>query len=188
MDALERRGPPIVAPLPEPRHRLGLALRRAQARFTLSLRGRLVLLVLGSIIPLLTFILGSEYVDYRHEVAATGERALEVVRGMSELLDEELQTRIKILQTLAVARSLKAGDLDFFRAHVETVLAQQFPGANILLLREDGQQVMNTLVPRGAPLPVRIDLESIKQVFATRRPAISNLFQGAVGHRPVVAI
>ena len=58
----------------------------------------------------------------------------------------------------------------------------------ILLLKEDGQQVMNTILPRGAPLPIRGNLESTRQVFATGRPAVSNLFQGAATPRPVVAI
>jgi PAS domain S-box-containing protein len=163
-------------------------MRRARQRFSLSLRGWLVLLVLVSILPLLSFILGSEYLDYRNDVAATGRRTLEVARGMSQLIQEELKARIKILQTLAVSRALKAGDLDSFRAQAETVVAQQFPGANIVLLREDGQQVMNTLLPRGAPLPVRTNLESIKRVFATRLPAVSNLYQGAVVPRSVIAI
>jgi PAS domain S-box-containing protein len=66
----------------------------------------------------------------------------------------------------------------------ETIVAQEFPGANILLLTEDGQQVMNTILPPDAPLPVRRNLESTRQVFATGRPAVSNLYQGAVGPRP----
>src|SRR6266851_4094604 len=166
----------------------GLSASQTRARRRLSLRWRLVLLVVASVVPLLAFSLGNQYLEYREEVANTGNQTLALARSISLLIEDELQARIAALQTLTVSRRLQAGDLDGFRRQAETVVAQQFPGANILLLKEDGQQVMNTILPAGAPLPVRPNLESTRQVFATGRPAVSNLYQGAVGPRPVVAI
>ena len=166
----------------------GLSASQTRARRRLSLRWRLVLLVVASVVPLLAFSLGNQYLEYREEVANTGNQTLALARSISLLIEDELQARIAALQTLTVSRRLQAGDLDGFRRQAETVVAQQFPGANILLLKEDGQQVMNTILPAGAPLPVRPNLESTRQVFATGRPAVSNLYQGAVGPRAVVAI
>ena len=154
----------------------------------LSLRWRLALLVVASVFPLLAFSFAHQYLDYREDVAITGRQTLAVARSMSLLVEQELQTGIATLQTLTVSRALRDGDLAEFRAQAETVVAQQFPGANILLLKENGQQVMNTILPPDAPLPVRRNLESTRQVFAIGRPAVSNLYQGAVGPRPVVAI
>src|SRR6266851_2647313 len=154
----------------------------------LSLRWRLVLLVVAGVVPLLAFSLAHQYLEYREDVATTGRQTLAVARSMSLLVEQELQARIATLQTLTVSHALQAGDLDEFRAQAETVVAQQFPGANILLLKEDGQQVMNTILPPDAPLPVRPNLDSTRQVFATGRPVVSNLYQGAVGSRPVIAI
>jgi PAS domain S-box-containing protein len=167
---------------------VGVPAPQITAARGLSLRWRLVLLVVASVVPLLAFSLAHEYLGYRKDVATTGRQTLAIARSMSLLVEQELQARIATLQTLTVARALQAGDLAEFRAQAETVVAQQFPGANILLLKEDGQQVMNTILPPGAPLPVRPNLESTRQVFATGRPAVSNLYQGAVGPRPVVAI
>src|SRR6266851_2662917 len=121
----------------------------------LSLRWRLVLLVVAGVVPLLAFSLAHQYLEYREDVATTGRQTLAVARSMSLLVEQELQARIATLQTLTVSHALQAGDLDEFRAQAETVVAQQFPGANILLLKEDGQQVMNTILPPDAPLPVR---------------------------------
>jgi hypothetical protein len=154
----------------------------------LSLRWRLVLLVVASVVPLLGFMLGYQFQEYREDVANTGQQTLALARSMSLLIDQELQERVAVLQSLTVSRALHAGDLDAFRAQAETVVAEQFPGGNILLLKEDGQQVMNTILPRGAPLPIRGNLESTRQVFATGRPAVSDLFQGAAKPRRVVAI
>ncbi len=166
----------------------GRSASQTRVRRHLSLRWRLVLLVVASVVPLLAFSLGNQYLDYREEVANTGNQTLALARSISLLIEDELQARIATLQTLTVSRRLQTGDLDGFRRQAETVVAQQFPGANILLLKEDGQQVMNTILPAEAPLPVRPNLDSTRQVFATGRPAVSNLYQGAVGPRPVVAI
>jgi PAS domain S-box-containing protein len=160
----------------------------ASASRGLSLRLRLVLLVLADVIPLLLFILGYQYVEYLRDVHTTGQRTLELARSMSLLVDAELQVRIAALQALAVSRAVESGDFQTFRERAAEVIAHQFPGANIVLLRQDGQQVMNTLLPPGEPLPVRQNMESTRTVFTTGRPAVSNLYPGAVGQRLVAAI
>ncbi len=169
-------------------HLSGLSVPQTRVRHRLSLRWRLVLLVVALVVPLLAFSLGHQYLQYREAVATTGHQTLALARSMSLVVEQELQARIAALQALTVSSPLQGGDLAGFRAQAETVVAQQFPGANIVLLKEDGQQVINTILPAGAPLPVRPNLESTRQVFATGRPAVSNLYQGAVGPRPVVAI
>jgi PAS domain S-box-containing protein len=161
---------------------------KAVPRRALSLRWRLMLLVVAAVLPLLAFNLAYQYSEYHDDVAATGTRTLELAQGLSQLIAEELQSRIATLRTLALSRPLKAGNLVDFRAQAETVVAEQYPGYNIILLKENGQQVVNTILPPGEPLPVRPNLESLRQVFATGRPAVSNLYHGAVGSRPVVAI
>jgi PAS domain S-box-containing protein len=160
----------------------------APAQRGLSLRWRLILLVVAGVIPLLVFILGYQYVEYLRDVDTTGLRTLALARSMALLVDEELQSRIAALRELATSRALMEPDLATFRLKAEEVIAQQFPGANILLLRQDGQQIFNTLVPPGVPLPVRADMESTRRVFITGRPGVSNLFRGAVRSRAVVAI
>src|SRR6266851_3920834 len=169
-------------------HLSGLSVPQTRVRHRLSLRWRLVLLVVALVVPLLAFSLGHQYLQYREAVATTGHQTLALARSMSLVVEQELQARIAALQALTVSSPLQGGDLAGFRAQAETVVAQQFPGANIVLLKEDGQQVINTILPAGAPLPVRPNLESTRQVFTTGRPAVSNLYQGAVGPRPVVAI
>jgi hypothetical protein len=154
----------------------------------LSLRTRLLLLAVASMVPLLAFSLGIQYLQYRDAVAATGQQTLELARSMSLVVDHELRARIVALQVLAVSPTLRSGDIGTFRAEAEAVIAQQFPGSNLILLKDDGQQVMNTLLPPGAPLPVRPNVEASAQVFKTGVPAVSDLYMGAIGPRLVVAI
>jgi len=61
-------------------------------------------------------------------------------------------------------------------------------GSNIVLMREDGSQALNTLVPPGARLPQRPNIEATKAVFATGRPAVSNVYLGVAARRYVFSI
>jgi signal transduction histidine kinase len=154
----------------------------------LSLPARVVLLVLAGVVPILAFTLGNQYFQYREAVATTGRQALELARGTALMVEQELHARMVALQVLSFSRALRGDDLTPFRSQAETVVAQQFPGSNIILLNRDGQQLVNTLLPPDAALPVRQNLETTRQVFANGEPAVSNLYRGAVGGRPVVAI
>ena len=154
----------------------------------LSLRARLLLVVVASLVPLIVFTLGRRYADYQDSIAASGQHTLELTRVATLAVESELQARIAALQALAVSRPLRDGDLEAFRAQAEGLIARQFAGSNILVARENGQQVMNTLVAPGAPLPVTPYLETIHQVFATGSPAVSDLYHRALGGAPAIAI
>ena len=56
------------------------------------------------------------------------------------------------------------------------------------MLRENGQQVMNTALPSDAPLPARRDATTLRQLFATAKPSVSDVFYSVVVPRPVVAL
>src|SRR5438445_6088697 len=111
-------------------HQGGLSIPPARRR--LSLRWRLVLLLVAGVVPLLAFSLGQQYLQYRREVAATGRQTLALARSMSLVVEQGLQARIAALQTLTVSRLLQAGDFDGFRVQAESVVAEQFPGTNIV--------------------------------------------------------
>ncbi|HWD59888.1 MAG TPA: PAS domain S-box protein [Stellaceae bacterium] len=159
----------------------------SSGRGGLSLRWRLMLLVVAGIVPLLAFGLGYQYFEYREDTAAAGDNILSLVRSMTQLVDGELEARIVSLETLATSSALENGDIERFRARA-AIAVNQFPGANIVLLREDGQQLVNLRIPPGEPLPVRGDLGSLQRVLATGHPAVSNLFWGSHSKRALIAI
>jgi two-component sensor histidine kinase len=154
----------------------------------LTLRTRLTLLVAAGVLPLIIFNLAAIHDRYREDRARAAQQALDLARGLALSVGSELRSHVAVLQVLALSRSLAAGDLATFRAQAEAVVAQQAPGSNILLLREDGQQLLNTALPPDAPLPVRQNLENQRRVFATGRPSVSNVYFGIVVRRPIVAI
>src|SRR3546814_6543446 len=67
-------------------------------------------------------------------------------------------------------------------------MANGLPGAGVLVLGHDGRQLMNTVAPAGMPLPPRKSLDSLRRVFQTGQPVLSDLFTGALTDTPVVAI
>src|ERR1700687_697443 len=103
----------------------------------LSLRARLLLLVVACVVPLLAFSLGSQYLQYREAVAATGQRILELVRSMSLVVEQELLSRMVALEVLALSPTLHRNDIAAFRTEAEAVIEQQFPGSNLILLKAD---------------------------------------------------
>ncbi|HTT80599.1 MAG TPA: PAS domain S-box protein, partial [Stellaceae bacterium] len=61
-------------------------------------------------------------------------------------------------------------------------------GASIELVDRDGREIVNTRLPPGAAPPLRFDLASLRRVFATGRPAVSDVFNSPAGTGPVIAI
>ncbi|HUN49639.1 MAG TPA: hypothetical protein VMU42_00915, partial [Candidatus Sulfotelmatobacter sp.] len=159
-----------------------------KARRSLSLRWRLLLLVAVGVLPLLLFSLGYQFVHYQKDIAATGPQTIALARSMALLVDKELQARVVALETLATAVSLQEGKLDEFRRRAEQIVQTMFPGATIELVTVDGREIVNTALAAGAPAPLRENLASLRQVFATGRPAVSNLYRNTATSVPLVAI
>jgi PAS domain S-box-containing protein len=153
-----------------------------------SLRARLLLLVTACILPLFAFGFGNAYIEYRADRSEAGQQALNMSRTLALLVQRDLEARLAALKVLALSHALQVGDFAGFRARAEVVLAQQFPGETLLLLREDGQQVMNTFLPPNAALPARPDNTSLRRLFATSQPSVSDVFVGVVTHRPVIVL
>ncbi|MBV9835890.1 MAG: PAS domain S-box protein [Alphaproteobacteria bacterium] len=144
--------------------------------------------MLASTVPLVVFGLVQEYVDYHESVERTGREKLLLARSLAISVDSELQRYITAMEMLSESKRLRDGDIPGFREMARSVVDQHFPGANILLLREDGQLVMHTSLPTTAPLPARKSLDQLKRVFTTGRPAISDMFAGQVANRNVIAV
>ena len=81
----------------------------------LSLRARLLLLVVATILPLTGFTLARRYFDYREAVENAGRKTLDLSRGLALSIEKDLQARIAVLQVLARSRALAEGNLEVFR-------------------------------------------------------------------------
>jgi hypothetical protein len=88
----------------------------------LSLRARLVLLVIASLVPLIAFNLVNQYLQYRDAIALTHRQTLEFARSLTAAVEQELQARTVALQVLALSPSLQG-----------KVVRERWPAIRILL-------------------------------------------------------
>ncbi|MBV8526237.1 MAG: PAS domain-containing protein, partial [Acetobacteraceae bacterium] len=154
----------------------------------LTLRARLMLLVVASLVPLFAFTLGSQYLGYGAERAKAEQRTLEVARSMSLALERELDARIAGLQGLGLSRALRAGDLEAFRPQAEQFAAQFSPGSFLFVAEHSGQLLLDTRMPPGQLLPLSNNRSTLQRIFETGLPAVSGLFSNAITGSPTVTI
>ena len=108
-------------------------------------------------------------------------------RTLSANIDREVIGEIDRLQALAASPSLRQGDFAEFQYQAEASLALRRSG-NIVLIDRNMQQLVNTAVPFGKPLPKSGAPEVAERALATGRPQVSNLFWAPVTERLLVTI
>ena len=111
--------------------------------------------------------------------------ARDTARYVAGVIDRDINGIANTLQTLSTSHYLLTGDLEGFYRQAAGVKA--YIDADIGLRLPTGQQLVNTRVPWGTVLPstpISLDAEAI----STRKPAISDIFTGAIANRPLFAI
>lgn len=105
-----------------------------------------------------------------HSVARELSRVLQLSRAMSATLETDLLSG------------------NFAAAHekIQRALASSDIVDHIVVTDASGQQLLNTLVEYGQPLPVTQNMDRIKATFGSGRPNISHLVTGTVSrHREI---
>ncbi len=99
--------------------------------------------------------------------------------GLSAGVDRVFIGEIERLQALAASPSLRQGDFAEFQRQAEASLALQQRG-NIVLIDRNMQQLVNTFVPFGKPLPKAVVPRTPEMTFATGKPQVTVLFMAPV--------
>src|SRR5258707_14021129 len=106
---------------------------------------------------------------------------------LSAGVDRQIIGEIERLQALAASRSLRQGDFDEFQRQAEASLALLQSG-NIVLIDRNMQQLVNTFVPFGKPLPKAVVPRPIERTFATGKPQVTGLFMAPVVNQVMFGI
>jgi signal transduction histidine kinase/ActR/RegA family two-component response regulator len=161
----------------------------ALPRRRFSLRTHLLLLVIGTLVPvlLLTLFLVRQLVNGNR--ANTERRLIEASRATAALVDAEISGTTRTLEALAQSGHLTTGDMNGFYDDARQLQATQATWVAVVLRRRDGTPLVNTYQPFGAaPIPT-VDLVGVQQVFQTGRPVIGNLrLNTAFGTQPIAPI
>jgi hypothetical protein len=92
------------------------------------------------------------------------------------------------LEGLASSDDLDSGDLAHFYRQAGRLLQARPTWNTIVLVEPSGRQLINLFRPFGSALPARGDLTAHRQAVSTKRPAVSNIFTGAVTKQTVVFV
>lgn len=153
-----------------------------------TVRAFLLALVLACLLP---GVLGASALlawQYRQGRAQLATSTLQTSRAMVQAVDFHLQKVSAVAQSLSSSHALASGDLARFHAEASAVIKQVGLGTNVVLRDEAGRQLLNTAVPWGAPLVAPLAPEQVREVFASRRPVVSDIFIGPVIHRPIMSV
>ena len=122
----------------------------------------------------------------RSEAAAARQQLVRAAADLSADIDRELSGLITVLETLASSVSLARGDLAQFHERASSALGPR--QAYVLVLDPNGQQLLNTRVPFGTPLPRTSDPVIAEAVMNSRGLYVSDGFVGTVAGQQVVNI
>jgi PAS domain S-box-containing protein len=124
-------------------------------------------------------------------------------RTLSANVDREIIGEMERLQALAASPSLRQGDFAEFQRQAEASLGLRHsllqplpPGAvasdpqegNIVLIDRNMQQLVNTRVPFGKPLPKGGVPEPTQRALATGKPQVTGLFMAPLINQLLVTI
>ncbi|HVQ77403.1 MAG TPA: ATP-binding protein [Candidatus Binatia bacterium] len=133
-----------------------------------------------AMLPLLLFSFWLVATLGRNEQEAFRRGLGETARAAAIAVQKELGTHVGALEVLAEFPALDRGDIVAFRAEAGRVVESQRRRhwRAIVLAEPSGQQVLNTQHPPGTPLPTTRDLTSFREVLASGRPTVRDLFLG----------
>jgi PAS domain S-box-containing protein len=142
-------------------------------------------LVLAILAPVLLFsgILLTRYAAA--EQARLETDVIERARDIAQDIDRDIAGLQAAIQALATSRLLQSGDLPEFYRQASEVRA--FVGVDVVLRELGGQQIVNTRIPWGEPLP-RVTLETDRDMVARGDPSVSDVFVGATANRPIFIV
>ena len=147
-------------------------------RGPLSLRSHLVLVVLGAVLPGALITGGIVWRTLESIRAVLEHRLTDTARVDADALDREFNGDIRVLQTLAESPLLVTRDFAAFRDEARRAVAVETGWAAVILLTPDGQQLMNTDIPTGEPLPRVSEPASLQQLVQTGQPVVGSLAPG----------
>jgi len=156
-------------------------LRRTAQRGPVSIRARLLALVLAVLLPGLLGALWGLNVLYQQQKHAASRNLEEIARGVAAVVEKELAAREFMLKTLALAPALQRWDLKVFYEFARN--AAPSAESTIVLTDLQGQQLLNTRLPFGEPLPQSKAFAGLRPPDKPDGTLVSDLYFAPVGNR-----
>lgn len=144
----------------------------------LSLKWHLLLLVAGSLLPIVVFAVVIVHQLSSQAEAASERRTLLAARNLSQTVEREISGTVRTLQAIAASEQLDQPNLKGFYDQAKRAAQTQPTWLNVVLLDPNGQQLVNIRQPFGAPLASANEPESVRRVVQTHQPTVGDLAMG----------
>ena len=151
-----------------------------------SLRWRLALLVLIFALPAMGLVGVLAKRGYDQERASTGRHLVIATRAVAVLVERKFESAEALLQGLAALPALREGNLVDFEHSIRA--APLATDEWIVLIRPDGQQLINTRLPSGELLPQTIMPDDFWPTAERGERHVSDVFVGTVVGAPVLTV
>lgn len=152
----------------------------------MSIRARLVWLVIAIIAPSLAFALYATYSVYQSQSIQVAQSMAGTTRAVALAVDRELARYGAIVSTVAANPSLLQGDLRTFHARLQRTV--QPLGAGVTVFDPDGIPLINSEHPYGVPLPMPPSLPSLTTFDGTPLLDVSPLYRDPRDRTHTIAI
>lgn len=154
-------------------------------RFQISARAGIAVLVASLLAPVIASAVAANLYFLHTFNERIQADALSVARQASADIDSDVEGLINVLRALAGSLALANTDLRAF--HDQATDLADVLGVAIIVKDEDGQQLVNTRMPWGAPLPVSMP-PADRDLLRTGGSAVSGVFEGATSSGPVIRV
>lgn len=145
-------------------------------------------LVLACLLPGVLGATGLFVYQYRQGRAQQAKDTIQTARALVQAVDNHLLRAQAVVETLSVSEALARYDFAVFHQQARRAVALSGLGTNIVLRDEAGVQILNTALEFGKPAQALPAPEQVRAVFATGKPAISQVFIGPVLKRPIMSV
>lgn len=151
-----------------------------------SLRRRLILL--GLCVVLFGAISAGllTWRAYANERDTMGRDLRNTARAVATLIDQELESAQHLLEALAMSDALRRGD--FAQFHKRASQVARGTERWIVVVDSNSQQVVNTRLPFGAPLPRSEMLPGMREAWERDGTFVTDLVISPITQLPVVAV
>ena len=146
-----------------------------------TIRTRLLALVLAIVLPGLVGALWGLHVLYDQQREAASAKLGEIANALARVVERDLARMETTLRTLALSPTLHHGDLKSFYEYAKATAPSN--ERTVVLIGLAGQQLINTRLPFGAPLPVSKAFGELRAKAGADATVVSDLYVGPVAKR-----
>ena len=145
----------------------------------------LAVLIAAVVIPLLSFVALLIWQFQNQERQRVERVALELAKRVTAFTDRKLAASLGAIQVLSLSRQIDEGNAEAL--YQQALEVKTLIGGEVIVKDSTGQQLVNTRLPFGSPLPSSLP-DADREALETGRPYVSDIFIGTVARRPVVTL